>query len=200
MTIPRAERRASQRRTSSGTAEQTLVGQRAEAAAVPEDNVVEHFDADEITDFTEPPREGEVFGGRRRITRGVVVDKDDGGGLGKYCGDEHLRGCTNAAWIQLVLNGTPSGCPIGVSGAFNGKGYLGLDATGTLGWALPTDSSFSSYSTEFNMAQVTTLGDSTTLNCQQISTDPAPAGGSFASGAPVISSPGYSAGFVLVAD
>ena len=99
-----------------------------------------------------------------------------------------------------MLNGTPSGCPIGVSGAFNGKGYLGLDATGTLGWALPTNSSFSSYSTEFNMAQVTTLGGSTTLNCQQISTDPAPAGGSFASGAPVISSPGYSAGFVLVAD
>src|SRR5437667_4562522 len=103
-------------------------------------------------------------------------------------------------WIQLVLNGTPSGCPIGVSGAFNGKGYLGLDATGTLGWALPTDSSFSSYSTEFNMAQVTTLGGSTTLYCQLLSTDPAPAGGSFASGAPVISSPDYSAGFVLVAD
>ncbi|HSV08963.1 MAG TPA: hypothetical protein VLI07_20775 [Candidatus Binatus sp.] len=103
-------------------------------------------------------------------------------------------------WIQLVLNGTPAGCPIGVSGAFNGNGYLGLDATNTLGWALPTDSSFSSYSTEFNMAQVTTLGGSTTMNCQQISTDPAPAGGNFSSGAPVISSPDYSAGFVLVAN
>jgi hypothetical protein len=103
-------------------------------------------------------------------------------------------------WIQLVLNGTPSGCPIGTSGAFNGRGYLGLDATNTLGWALPTDGSFSSYSTEFNMAQVTTLGGGTTLNCKQISMDPAPAGGNFSSGAPVISSPDYSAGFVLVAN
>ncbi|HYV57402.1 MAG TPA: hypothetical protein VE911_07655 [Candidatus Nitrosopolaris sp.] len=103
-------------------------------------------------------------------------------------------------WIQLVLNGAPSGCPIGVSGAFNGHGYLGLDATDTLGWALPTDDSFSSYSTEFNMAQVTTLGGSTTMNCQQISTDPAPPGGNFSSGAPVLSSPDYSAGFVLVAN
>ena len=103
-------------------------------------------------------------------------------------------------WIQLVLNGTPGGCPIGVSGAFSTKGYLGLDPTDTLGWALPTDSSFSSYSTEFSMAQVTTLGGSTTMNCQQIAADPAPAGGNFSSGAPVISSPDYSAGFVLVAN
>ncbi|TMA43137.1 MAG: hypothetical protein E6J81_16455 [Deltaproteobacteria bacterium] len=103
-------------------------------------------------------------------------------------------------WIQLVLNGTPSGCPIGTSGAFNGRGYLGLDTTNTLGWALPTDNSFSSYGTEFNMAQVTMLSGSTTLNCKQISTDPAPAGGNFSSGAPVISSPDYTAGFVLVAN
>ena len=103
-------------------------------------------------------------------------------------------------WIQLVLNGTPSGCPIGASGAFSGRGYLGLDTADTLGWALPTDNSFSSYSTEFNMTQVTTLGGSTTLKCKQISTDPAPAGGNFSSGAPVISSPDYAAGFVLVAN
>ena len=105
-----------------------------------------------------------------------------------------------STWIQLVLNGTPSGCPIGASGAFNGRGYLGLDTTNTLGWALPTDNSFSSYGTEFNMAQVTMLSGSTTLNCKQISTDPAPAGGNFSSGAPVISSPDYTAGFVLVAN
>ena len=103
-------------------------------------------------------------------------------------------------WIQLVLNGTPSGCPIGTSGAFNGKGYLGLDTADTLGWALPTDGSFSSYASEFSMAQETTLGGSTTLKCKQVSTDPAPAGGNFSSGAPAIPSPDYSAGFVLVAN
>ncbi len=129
---------------------------------------------------------------------------------GGACSPPPLQGVTAAyifyssatvpTWIQLVLNGTPAGCPIGVSGAFDGKGYLGLDATNTLGWALPSDSSFTSYTTEFNMAQVTALGGSTTLNCKQISMDPAPAGGTFSSGAPVISSPDYSAGFVLVAD
>jgi hypothetical protein len=87
-----------------------------------------------------------------------------------------------------------------VSGAFNDNGYLGLDAADTLGWALPTDPSFASYSSEFSMPQVTALGGSTTLKCKTISMDPAPAGGSFSSGAPVISSPDYSAGFVLVAN
>ena len=89
---------------------------------------------------------------------------------------------------------------MGSSGAFNGRGYLGLDTTNTLGWALPTDNSFASYSSEFSMAQVITLGGSTTLKCKQISTDPAPAGGNFSSGAPAISSPDYAAGFVLVAN
>src|SRR5262245_21939820 len=103
-------------------------------------------------------------------------------------------------WIQLVLNGAPSGCPIATAGAFRGKGYLGLDATNTLGWALPTDGSFSSYSSEFSMPQVTTLGGSTTLKCKQVSADPAPPGGNFSSGAPTISSPDYAAGFVLVAN
>ena len=103
-------------------------------------------------------------------------------------------------WIQLVLNGAPGGCPIVTSGAFNGRGYLGLDAANTLGWALPTDNSFSSYSSEFNMPQVDTLGGGTTLKCKAISQDPAPAGGSFSSGAPAIPSPDYSAGFVLVAN
>src|SRR5438874_2296941 len=83
---------------------------------------------------------------------------------------------------------------MGSSGAFNGRGYLGLDTTNTLGWALPTDNSFASYSSEFSMAQVITLGGSTTLKCKQISTDPAPAGGNFSSGAPAISSPDYTAG------
>lgn len=103
-------------------------------------------------------------------------------------------------WIQLVPNGAPSSCPFTTSGAFDGKGYLGLDATGTLGWALPADDSFSSYSTEFRMPQVTTLGGTTTLECERVSVDPAPPGGNFSSGAPVIASPDYAAGFVLVAN
>src|SRR5262249_26616190 len=68
---------------------------------------------------------------------------------GGACSPPPLQGVTAAyifyssatvpTWIQLVLNGTPAGCPIAVSGAFEGKGYLGLDATDTLGWALPSD-------------------------------------------------------------
>src|SRR5205823_3809106 len=80
VTIPRAERRAWQRRTSLGTPEKPLVDQRAEAAAVPEDDVVEHLDPDQIARLAEPPREGEVFRRRRGISTRMVVDEDECGG------------------------------------------------------------------------------------------------------------------------
>lgn len=109
----------------------------------------------------------------------------------------------------LVMgSGTPSSCPIGISGLLNGAptvdtpksgGYLGLDMNGVLGWATPTDDTWTAYGTELSMAQATTLNDTTTLNCKTISTDPAPSGGTFASGAPDTSSPEYTTKMVLVA-
>ena len=109
----------------------------------------------------------------------------------------------------LIGSGTPSSCgPVGVSGVINGApttdtpdsgGYLGLDAKGVLGWAVPTDNAWTTYAAEFSMIPVSALNDTTTLNCKNISTDPAPSGGTFASGAPDTSSPDYSTEMVLVA-
>lgn len=114
---------------------------------------------------------------------------------------------TTPYWVQLGLNGSQNGCPVsGAAGAMNNaaNGYLGLDSSGHLGWALGSWSSstggFTSYSTEFMMPQVTTLGATTPLYCVGISSDPAPARGSFSSGAPAISSPSNQvATMVLVA-
>lgn len=119
----------------------------------------------------------------------------------------YYSSATTPTFLVLGLDGTPSTCsPIGVSGAINGPpngntlgGYLGLDSEGVLGWALPTDDTWATYATEFNMAQLTTLGETTELNCEEISSDPAPSGNTFASGAPTITSPDYSTDMMLVA-
>lgn len=71
----------------------------------------------------------------------------------------------------------------------NGKGlggYLGVDSSGTLGWALAKSTAWTEYAVEFNMKQATSLGAATTLYCKEIANDPAPSGGTFGSGAPSI--------------
>ena len=72
--MPRAERRASQRRTSSGTAEQTLVGQGAKGAGFTQHNVVQDADADEFAHLAEALGKSEVFRRRRGIATRMVVD------------------------------------------------------------------------------------------------------------------------------
>lgn len=101
---------------------------------------------------------------------------------------------TNASLVFIGLNGEPMNCgPLGSAGAIgappgNGYGgYLGRDSTGTLGWALPKDNSWSAYSVELAMKEAANLGEMTTLYCKKITSDPAPSGGTFASGAPMIS-------------
>ena len=118
----------------------------------------------------------------------------------------YYSSATTPTVLVLGLKGTPSTCAFGISGVINGPpndntlgGYLGLDADGVLGWALPTDDTWATYAAEFNMAKLTTLGETTQLNCKEISTDPAPSGNTFASGAPTIPSPDYSTNMMLVA-
>jgi hypothetical protein len=114
---------------------------------------------------------------------------------------------TAPTFIGMDLNGEPSGCaPIGVAFVANGPptgsglgGYAGLDSSGVLGWAVPTDNTWATYSAEFAMAEKTTIGEATTLKCRKITADPAPPGGNYASGAPVITTADYEAGFVLAA-
>lgn len=70
----------------------------------------------------------------------------------------------------------------------DGNGYLGLDADDVLGWA-GTNDGVSAYSTVMSMPQATAQGAMTTFKCLETTTDPAPAGGSFSSGAPDIPAP-----------
>lgn len=119
---------------------------------------------------------------------------------------------TSPSTLYLGFSGNPPGCntpppgPRSVGGVISGPpnggglgGYLGLDTNGVLGWALATDDSWATYATEFSMPQKSNLGDSTTLKCKNISSDPSPPGGTFASGAPNIATADYSANYVLVA-
>ena len=114
---------------------------------------------------------------------------------------------TTASALFVGLNGEPMSCgPLGSAGAIgaaaeNGYGgYLGRDSAGTLGWALPKDSTWTAYSAEFAMAEATNLGATTTLYCKKLTSDPSPTGGTFASGAPMITSNAdYSVEMKLVA-
>jgi len=77
--------------------------------------------------------------------------------------------------------------PVDPSGGFRAGGYLGLDANGVLCWALPTDYTYAQYSELCEMPIVTTVGASTTLSCQHLTSVPPPiSGDTYASGCPPI--------------
>ncbi len=64
--------------------EYALFLERVVAPLVAEDDVVEHFDAKHLTDFTEPVGNASIFRGGRRVARGMIVRKDQACGIGKY--------------------------------------------------------------------------------------------------------------------
>jgi hypothetical protein len=85
------------------------------------------------------------------------------------------------------------------TGSFKTGGYLGLDSTGTLCWALPTDFSYQTYSRLCRMQVPAAVGDTTTIECQSMSAVPAPVSGdTYASGCPSIT-PDSSTTVTLVA-
>jgi hypothetical protein len=102
--------------------------------------------------------------------------------------------------VNLAYNGIAGNCTSSGIGFINSlKGYAGLDAAGNLGWAQPSDQTYTNYVSEFRMARVTTTGSTTTLYCKPRSGDPAPAGGNYDSGAPNIAAPANSLGtYVLL--
>lgn len=119
----------------------------------------------------------------------------------------YYSSATTPTTLFTNLNDTPAGCTIGAGGVINGSpsgghggGYLGLDASsGTLAWAEPTDSNWTSYGSVMTMAQATTLGATTTLKCKPTSADPAPSGGVFST-APDMTNPTYTQTLKLVAE
>ena len=70
---------------------------------------------------------------------------------------------------------------------FRAGGYLGVDAAGTICWATPVDATYAQYREICEMQTVTTIGGTTTLRCQTVTTAPAPTSGdTYASGCPTI--------------
>lgn len=64
-------------------------------------------------------------------------------------------------------------------------GYLGLDATGTLCWALPASYTYTQYAYLKAMTRVATIGGTTVLKTKNVTTAPAPtSGANYGSGCP----------------
>src|SRR5206468_3886187 len=80
--------------------------------------------------------------------------------IGSTCGVDGPKG----AWAS-----PPIGAKIG--------GWLGKDAANNISWALPVDDTYAIYSAYFVMAERTTIGQSTTLNCKATTSRPPPADG-----------------------
>jgi hypothetical protein len=96
-----------------------------------------------------------------------------------------------------AYNVNPATAPDNGTGSKAG-GYLGIDSTNTMCWAMPTDGTYTTYSRVCRMALVA-AGDSTTVECQTGSTAPAPTSGdTYASGCPAIT-PNETANVTLIA-
>lgn len=80
-------------------------------------------------------------------------------------------------------------------------GWLGVDASRTLSWALPaTEGSYSTYAAYSVMAEGTEVGQTTVLQCKATASPPPPADGKTdASGAPAMPSPDKSVTLTLLA-
>jgi len=84
-------------------------------------------------------------------------------------------------------NVSPATSPANPSSGFRAGGYLGLDANGVLCWALPADYTYAQYSEICEMSVVASVGGTTTLRCQHVTTAPPPVSGdTYASGCPAI--------------
>lgn len=79
-------------------------------------------------------------------------------------------------------------------------GWLGKDANNNIAFALSGSSTYATYAAYYVMADQTTIGQTTVLNCKVSSSPPAPADGkTYASGAPTISAPDKSVTLRLIA-
>lgn len=100
----------------------------------------------------------------------------------------------------------PSNCQWSNQGggaATSEAGYPGLDSDDVLGWAtgVAGNGGFTPYTMEFAMKRVMSIGETTSVYCKAISADPAPASGTFSSGAPdIMTDENKAATLVLVAD
>ena len=78
-------------------------------------------------------------------------------------------------------------------------GYLGLDPSGVVCWAMPADCQYTTYSRLCRLTQQAAIGNTTTLECETRTTVPPPTSGeTYASGCPAIT-PDFTRTVTLVA-
>jgi hypothetical protein len=112
----------------------------------------------------------------------------------------YVGGCMFGNFPSEAWNISPALAPNGGNGMKAG-GYLGLDASNTLAWALPVDFTWSGYRALFEMPRATATGSSVNLKCQLQSTVPIPAdGNTYASGVPPMPDPTTNVSLTLVAN
>jgi hypothetical protein len=79
-------------------------------------------------------------------------------------------------------------------------GWLGKDANNVISFAQASNENWTAYSAYYVMAEQTTIGASTTLNCKVTTAPPPPADGkTYGSGAPVLTGPDKSIALKLIA-
>lgn len=108
-------------------------------------------------------------------------------------------GCQDGTMASNAWNIDAATAPVGPNGPVAG-GWLGLDSSGTLCWALPYNTGWSSYGAVFTMPEALVVGSSSQMSCQFGGSIPPPTSGeNYSSGCPTINVTG-SASLTLVAD
>lgn len=108
-------------------------------------------------------------------------------------------GCQNGNMPSNAWSTSPDAAPAQPQGGRIG-GYLGLDSTDTLCWALPADSTWDSYGTLFAMPEAASLGEVVTVSCDTGGNVPPPtSGANYTSGCPAFTPTG-SGSLTLVAN
>jgi hypothetical protein len=102
----------------------------------------------------------------------------DGSGAASY--EFHPTLGPSQAWNANPAGGTGN----------RAGGYLGVDGSGTLCWAIPQDYTYAQYAGICELATVSTIGATTTLRCATTTTVPPPTSGdTYASGCPTLTNP-----------
>jgi hypothetical protein len=88
--------------------------------------------------------------------------------------NDFVPSCVTGNYPTQSTNANAATSGTNSSDGYKSGGYLGIDGSNVLAWALPTDFTYASYRSLLTMARVSTLGGTTTLNCKFLNGTAAP--------------------------
>jgi hypothetical protein len=107
--------------------------------------------------------------------------------------------CPSGTGVSGAWNASPAVSPVWDADGRRAGGYLGRDGSGTIAWALPVDATYSVYDALMEMPEASSVGETSTISCQTLTSVPAPVSGdTYSSGAPPIT-PDFQKTVTLVA-